>query len=106
MADTAGDDHAAIERLEQALEAEIQTSAALRDSLDELRTKVDQIEASFMQRLEDAARRSSTAEHKLADQQKRLAVLGNGREETMRSLAEARDELMRVSPERDDFVST
>jgi hypothetical protein len=94
-------DHAAIVRLERALDAEVKISAGLRDSLDELRAKVDQIEASFMQRLEDATRRNSTAEHKLADQQKRLTALGNGREESMRLLAEARSELARVSAERD-----
>ncbi len=101
--DASGGDHAAIVRLEHSLDAEVKTSARLRDSLDELRAKVDQIEVSFMQRLEDAARRSSTAEHKLADQQKRLAALGNGREETMRLLAEARAELARVSAERDQL---
>ena len=87
-------DHAAIARLEQALDAEVKTSAGLRDSLDELRAKVDQIETSF-----DAAARGShapqqTAEHKIADQQKRLAALGNGREESMRLLADARAELV------------
>jgi hypothetical protein len=101
--DISGGDHAAILRLEQSLDAEVKTSARLRESLDELRAKVDEIEVSFMQRLEDAARRSSTAEHKLADQQKRLAALGNGREETMRLLTEARAELARVSVERDQL---
>jgi hypothetical protein len=102
-ADTASADHAAIVRLEGALDAEVKTSSALRDSLDQLRVKVDQIEASFMQRLEDATRRSSTAEHKLADQQKRLTALGNGREESMRLLAEARSELARMRAERDQL---
>jgi hypothetical protein len=101
--DTAASDHAAIVRLEQALEAEVKTSGALRDSLEELRAKVDQIETSFMQRLEEATRRSNTAEHKLADQQKRLTALGNGREESMRLLADARAELSRVSIERDEL---
>ena len=99
--DTAGEDHAAIARLEQALDAEVKTSAGLRDSLDELRAKVDQIAASFEQRLEEATRRSTTAEHKIADQQKRLVALGNGREESMKLLADARAELSRVSIERD-----
>jgi hypothetical protein len=101
--DTSGGDDTAILRLEQSLDAEVKTSARLRESLDELRAKVDQLEVSFMQRLEDSARRSSTAEHKLADQQKRLAALGNGREETMRLLAEARAELARVGAERDQL---
>jgi hypothetical protein len=101
--DTSAEDHAAIERLEQALEAETKTSAALRDSLDDLRAKVDQIEASFMKRLEDATRRGASAESKLADQQQRLTALGNGHEESMRQLAEARAEIARVSAERDEL---
>jgi len=96
-------DRAAMARLEQALDTEIKTSAALRDSLEELRAKVNQIESSFMQRLEDAARRSTTAENKVADQQQRLAALGNGREESMRLLAEARAEILRVSNDRDQL---
>lgn len=101
--DTAGEDHAAIARLEQALDAEVKTSAGLRDSLDELRAKVDQIASSFEQRLEEATRRSTTAEHKIADQQKRLVALGSGREESMKLLADARAELARVSIERDEL---
>jgi len=101
--DTAGEDHAAIARLEQALDTEVKTSAGLRDSLDELRAKVDQIASSFEQRLEEATRRSTTAEHKIADQQKRLVALGSGREESMKLLADARAELARVSIERDEL---
>jgi hypothetical protein len=101
--DTAGEDHAAIARLEHALDAEVKTSAGLRDSLDELRAKVDQIASSFEQRLEEATRRSTTAEHKIADQQKRLVALGSGREESMKLLADARAELARVSIERDEL---
>jgi translation initiation factor 1 (eIF-1/SUI1) len=93
----------AIARLERALAAETATSAGLRESLDALRSKVEQIEASFSQQLEDATKRSSTAEHKLADQQQRLAALGSGREETMRQLAETRAELARVAIERDEL---
>jgi len=101
--DTAGEDHAAIARLEQALDTEVKTSAGLRDSLEELRAKVDQIASSFEQRLEEATRRSTTAEHKIADQQKRLVALGNGREESMKLLADARAELARLSIERDEL---
>jgi hypothetical protein len=93
----------ALARLERALAAETATSSSLRESLDALRSKVEQIEASFTQRLEEATRRSSTAEHKLADQQQRLAALGSGREETMRLLAEARSAVARVTIERDEL---
>jgi hypothetical protein len=93
----------AIARLEKALAAETSVAASLRESLDALRSRVEQIEASFTQRLEEATRRSSTAEHKLVDQQQRLAALGSGREETMRLLAEARAEVARITIERDEL---
>jgi hypothetical protein len=95
---------AAIAQLEQALDAETRTSDSLRENLEALRTKVEQLEAGFTQRLEEAARRSSTAENKLADQQQRLVALGNGREETMRQLTETRAELARVRAERDELL--
>src|SRR5262249_27529883 len=89
-------DPESLARLEQALAAETRTSAALRVGLDELRAKVERLEAGFNERLEAATRRSKTAEGKLADQQQRLVALGNGREETMRRLADTRAELARV----------
>ncbi len=102
MHDTA--DAEAIARLEQALAAETRTSAALRAGLDELRAKVERLEASFAERLEAATRRHQTAETKLADQQQRLSALGTGREETMRRLADTRAELARVRSERDNLL--
>ena len=95
--------NADVARIQQALDAEMATSAALRESLDALRKQVTEIEATFSRRLDEATRRSAAAEHKLSDQQQRLASLGNGREETMRQLAETRDELRRVTAERDDL---
>ena len=97
-------DLAAVARLEQALDAETRTSDSLRESLEDLRAKVEQLEAGFTERLEEAERRSSTAEDKLADQQQRLAALGHGREETMRQLTETRAELKRVRAERDELL--
>jgi hypothetical protein len=97
-------DPAAMARLERALEAETRTSESLRESLEALRAKVEQLEAGFTERLEEATRRSATAENKLADQQQRIAALGNGREETMRQLTETRAELMRVRTERDELL--
>jgi pSer/pThr/pTyr-binding forkhead associated (FHA) protein len=97
-------DPESIARLEQALAVETRVSAALRVGLDELRAKVDRLEAGFNERLEAATRRSKTAESKLADQQQRLVALGNGREETMRRLADTRAELARVRAERDDLL--
>ena len=94
----------AIARLEQALAAETRTSAALRAGLDELRAKVERLEAGFAERLDAVTRRNETAETKLADQQQRLAALGTGREETMRRLADTRAELARVRVERDDLL--
>jgi hypothetical protein len=97
-------DPAAISHLEQALESETKTSSSLRESLEALRAKVEQLEAGFTERLEEAARRGATAENKLADQQQRIVALGNGREETMRQLTETRAELVRVRAERDELL--
>jgi hypothetical protein len=97
-------DPAAISRLEQALESETRTSNSLRENLEALRAKVEQLEAGFTERLEEATRRGVSAENKLADQQQRLAALGNGREETMRQLTETRAELVRVRAERDELL--
>jgi hypothetical protein len=53
--------------------------------------------------LSEALSRSQAVEDVLADQQQRLKALGLGREETMRALTEVRDELRRVSIERDEL---
>jgi FHA domain len=92
-----------MDRLEQALAEETRTSASLRDSLETLRQKVDAMAESFEQRLTEARQRSETNAARFADQQARLEALGSGREETMRSLAEARAELARVKAERDQL---
>jgi hypothetical protein len=67
----------------------------------------DELTPEHVARLEkalaEALARSEAAEAKLEDQQVRLNALGSGREESMRSLAEARDELRRVSVERDEL---
>ncbi|HET8699030.1 MAG TPA: FHA domain-containing protein [Gammaproteobacteria bacterium] len=89
--------------LEQALAEETRTSASLRDSLEALRKKVEQMEASFEQRLGTATARHQLAESRLADQQSRLEALGQGREDTMRALADARRELALVKVERDQL---
>jgi hypothetical protein len=53
--------------------------------------------------LREALERSEAAESMLDDQRARLKSLGVGREESMRALAAARDELKRVSRERDEL---
>lgn len=53
--------------------------------------------------LGEALTRIEVAETVLEDQRKRLKSLGQGREETMRALTETRDELRRVSVERDEL---
>jgi FHA domain-containing protein len=90
-------------RLEQALAEETRTSAALRDSLEALRQKVDLMAVGFEQRLIEARQRSEANAARFADQQARLEALGSGREETMHALAEARAELARVKVERDQL---
>ena len=93
-----------IARLEEALAAETRTSDSLRKNLAALAGKLDELEAGFTERLKEATQRSATTERTLADQQRRLAALGNGREETMRQLTEARAELARVRIERDALL--
>ena len=93
-----------IARLEEALAAETRTSDSLRKNLAALAGKLDELEAGFTERLKEATQRSATTERTLADQQRRLAALGNGREETMRQLTEARAELARVRIERDELL--
>ncbi|HEX5049087.1 MAG TPA: FHA domain-containing protein [Gammaproteobacteria bacterium] len=98
-----GDRQQSLERLERALAEETRTSASLRDTLEKLHKRVEQMEQSFEQRLEAAATRNQTAESRLAEQQTRLEALGQGREETMRALADARAELGRVKVDRDEL---
>ncbi len=63
----------------------------------------DERTARLEKALSEALSRSDAVETLLADQQQRLKSLGSGREETMRALAEVRDELRRVSQERDEL---
>lgn len=69
--------------------------------------RTDEERDRALQRLEKALAeslaRSRAFETQLADQRQRLEALGNGREETMRALAEARDELRRMKAERDEL---
>ena len=53
--------------------------------------------------LNEALERRKSDQALIEDQQKRLKTLGLGREESMRALAEARDEVKRVSRERDEL---
>jgi hypothetical protein len=69
-------------------------------------TKTDEHErrlARLEKALGEALARSDAAESMLEDQRQRLKALGTGREETMRALTEVRDELRRVSLERDEL---
>lgn len=59
--------------------------------------------ANLEKALADALARSDAAESKLADHQQRLKTLGAGREESMRALTDAREELRRTSLERDEL---
>ena len=63
----------------------------------------DRAVARLEKALHDALERSKADAALIEDQQRRLKTLGLGREESMRALAEARDELKRVSRERDEL---
>jgi len=95
------DRSARVAQLEQALAAESRNSASLRAELDALARKVESMAQSFEQRLAECRAREQRAVERLADQQARLEALGNGREETMRALADARAELRVMKSERD-----
>jgi hypothetical protein len=99
----AGRGRQSAEELERALAAETSTSASLREALEKLRVKAEQMEATLTLRLDAATIRSQSAESRLAEQHARLEALGQGREETMRALADARAELARVRAERDQL---
>jgi hypothetical protein len=53
--------------------------------------------------LKDALDRTEAAEALIEDQRQRLKTLGLGREESMRALTDAREQLQRVSRERDEL---
>lgn len=63
----------------------------------------DRALARLEKALGEALARSEAAEAMVEDQRRRLQALGQGREETMRSLAAVRAELRRVSFERDEL---
>ena len=63
----------------------------------------DRALARLEKALREALARADTAESMLDDQRQRLKSLGLGREESMRQLAEAREDLRRVSIERDEL---
>lgn len=58
--------------------------------------------ARLEQALAEARARNTEVEARLADHKARLKTLGNGREESMRQLAEAREQLRRMTIERDE----
>ena len=63
----------------------------------------DRALARLEKALGEALAASEASEAIVEDQRQRLKLLGTGREETMRALAEARAELTRVSRERDEL---
>jgi hypothetical protein len=87
--------------LEAALAEETRTSASLREHLETLRRKVDEIASGFERRLADAMARSAATDMRAYDQQPRR---GGATEEATRSLGEARTELARVAAERDRLL--
>lgn len=64
----------------------------------------DRILAQLEKALQEAQERNKADEVLIEDQRQRLKTLGLGREESMRALADARDELQRVSRERDELL--
>ena len=84
-----------IEQLERVIAEEREHSAALRESANELRFKLEILEKSYAKQLEDAKQRAESAERRNDENGARLAELDAAREDAIELLADARTELDR-----------
>jgi uncharacterized membrane protein YccC len=92
-----------IEQLERVIAEEREHSAALRESANELRFKLEILEKSYAKQLEDAKQRAESAERRNDENGARLAELDAAREDAIELLADARTELDRLMAERDQL---
>lgn len=99
---TTPDEHAATtERLERELADERDKAAALRHESDNLTFQMEVLEKGYAKQLEAARRRAEEAEGSLAERDAELAELTARHESATESLATTRDELQRVTAQRD-----
>lgn len=95
-----------IERLEGELAEERENAAGLLRNIDELHFKIEILEKSYSKQLEDARQQAEKAENESTEHKARLAELDGGSQETAKSLGELREELERVTAERDRLRRT
>lgn len=99
--DAADEPDAALQRLERAVAAERQNSAALRKTVEELRFKIDVLGKGYEKQLGDARARAEKAEREAAELRVRWDALGADANEGLERLTAARAELAAVRAERD-----
>lgn len=92
-----------IEQLERSVAEEREHSAALRETVNELRFKLEILEKSYAKQLKDAQQRFEAAEHRNDEQGTRLAELDAARADAIELLADAQTELDRLTTERDQL---
>lgn len=95
---------AVIERLEAELADERDLSSTLRNTVDELGFQKTTLETSYATQLNDARERTEAAEATLAELQAELDEVGG--EDILEVLATAREDLERVTAERDRLYET
>ena len=92
---------ATIERLELELEEERARAASLQRTADDLKFRMELLEKGYAKQLEDTRQRTDEAERSLADREAELAAALSDHEAATGSLATTREELQRVTTERD-----
>jgi len=99
--DAADESDAALQRLERAFAAERQNAAALRQTVEELRFKIDVLGKGYEKQLGDARARAEKAEREAAELRERWDALGADANEALERLTAAQAELAAVNAERD-----
>lgn len=92
-----------IDRLERAVAEERDNAARLRQQANELKFQLDINERSYSKQLADARKTVESAERELAEQKARNAELDAAREDAIELLSETRNEIDRLTTERDQL---
>jgi hypothetical protein len=99
-----GAENLKLSQLAAALAEETRTSESLRQHLETLRRKVDEIADGFERRLADAVARGAALDTRLYDQDAPRSSQDAVRGDSARALDDARAELARVAAERDRLL--
>jgi hypothetical protein len=95
---------ATLKSLKRDLENEKRASAELRESVRRLQDAVTEMQAEFAKQLGQAQSKFQAAEEALSDQSIRLEALGEGREDTIKTLQQTQEKLSVVKSERDQLL--